>query len=140
MLIANVLFLLIGLAGAKIFSRISLVPATILWPTVFALCFVGAYGLEQSMVDVWVMLIAGLLGFVLKCHGFGPAPIIMGLVLGGLIETSLAQSMIIFDQSWAGFLSRPVAVTFFVLAFSSIVSSPIRMLFQSYMSETAKKT
>ena len=140
MLIANVLFLLIGLAGAKIFSRISLVPTTILWPMVFALCFVGAYGLEQSMVDVWVMLIAGLLGFVLKYHGFGPAPIIMGLVLGGLIETSLAQSMIIFDQSWAGFLSRPVAVIFFVLALSSIFSSPIRMLFRSYMNKTAKKT
>ena len=128
MLLANVLFLLIGLVGAKVFSRISLVPSTLLWPAVFALCFVGAYGLEQSMVDVWVMIIAGFLGFVLKRYGFGAAPIIMGLVLGGLVETSLAQSMIIFDQAWTGFFNRPVAMIFFVLAAASILSPMIRRL------------
>lgn len=121
MLLANVLFLVVGLAGAKLFARISLVPKTLLWPTVFVLCLVGAYGVEQSMVDVWVMLVAGLVGFVLKRHGFGPAPIIMGLVLGGLIETSLAQSMILFDQNPSGFLTRPVALAFFILALGSIL-------------------
>jgi len=128
MLLANVLFLFIGLIGAKVFARISLVPATLLWPTVFVLCFVGAYGLEQSMVDVWVMIVAGLIGFVLKRFGFGPAPIIMGLVLGGLVETSLAQSMIIFDQQWTGFLARPVALVFFVLALAGLGGSPLRKL------------
>ena len=103
MLLANILFLFIGLFGAKVFSRISLVPRTFLWPTVFALCLVGAYGLNQSMVDVWIMIVSGLVGYVLKRNGFGPAPIIMGIVLGGLIETSLAQSLIIFDQQWSGF-------------------------------------
>ena len=126
MLLANVLFLFVGLAGAKIFSRISLVPPTLLWPTVFALCFVGAYGLEQSIVDVWIMMLAGLLGFVLKRYGFSPAPIIMGLVLGGLVETSLAQSLIIFDQQWTGFLGRPVALIFLGLAMTSVLWAPAR--------------
>jgi len=126
MLLANVLFLFIGLAGAKVFSRISLVPRTFLWPTVFALCFVGAYGLNQSMVDVWIMIIAGLVGFVLKRNGFGPAPIIMGVVLGGLVETSLAQSMIIFEQQWTGFLASPIAMTFFALAVISLSGAQIR--------------
>jgi putative tricarboxylic transport membrane protein len=126
MLLANLLFLVIGLGGAKIFARISLVPPTLLWPAVFVLCFVGAYGLEQSLVDVWVMVFAGLIGFVLKRHGFAAAPIIMGLVLGGLIETSLAQSMIIFDQDWTGFLTRPVAVVFFALALVGLIGAPLR--------------
>ena len=126
MLLANVLFLFIGLLGAKVFSRISLVPRTFLWPTVFALCFVGAYGLNQSMVDVWIMIVAGLAGFVLKNNGFGPAPIIMGVVLGGLVETSLAQSMIIFDQQWTGFLTRPIALAFFALAVVSLTGAQIR--------------
>ena len=130
MLLANLLFLFVGLAGAKLFSRISLVPKTLLWPTVFVLCFVGSYGLKQSMVDVWVMLAAGLAGFALKRHGFGPAPIIMGLVLGGLVETSLAQSMIIFDQDWTGFLGRPVAVAFFTLAAASVLVPPLRGFFK----------
>jgi putative tricarboxylic transport membrane protein len=128
MLLSNLLFLAVGLIGAKLFSRISLVPATLLWPTVFALCFVGAYGLEQSLVDVWVMLVAGLIGFGLKRYGFSPAPIIMGLVLGGLVETSLAQSMIIFDQEWTGFLGRPISLAFFALALISVLNGPVRRM------------
>ena len=127
MLIANILFLFIGLLGAKVFARISLVPRTFLWPTVFALCFVGAYGLNQSIVDVWIMIISGLVGFVLKRNGFGPAPIIMGIVLGGLVETSLAQSMIILDQQWTGFLTRPIALAFFALAIISLTGAQIRV-------------
>ena len=128
MLLANVLFLVVGLAGAKLFARISLVPKALLWPSVFVLCVVGAYGVEQSMVDVWIMLAAGLLRFALKRYGFGAAPIIMGLVLGGLVETSLAQSMILFDQDWTGFFSRPLALALFVLAAGSILLRPIRGL------------
>ena len=136
MLLANALFLLVGLVGAKIFSRISLVPPTLLWPTVFALCVVGAYGLEQSIVDVWIMMIAGVAGFILKRYGFSPAPIIMGLVLGGLVETSLAQSMIIFDQQWTGFLGRPIALTFFALAGMSILSAPARAVARRLLSRS----
>ncbi len=128
MLLANSLFLLIGLAGAKIFARLTLVPVTFLWPTVFVLCVVGAYGLAQSMVDVWVMLVAGLIGFVLKRYGFAPAPIIMGVVLGGLVETSLAQSMIIFEHQWIEFAHRPVALLFFGLAVLSLSSPWLRRL------------
>ena len=138
MLLANVLFLFIGLLGAKVFSRISLIPRTFLWPTVFALCFVGAYGLNQSMVDVWIMIISGLVGFVLKKNGFGPAPIIMGVVLGGLVETSLAQSMIIFDQQWTGFFSRPIALSFFVLAVISLLGGKIRSVFSRLLSRTSR--
>ena len=130
MLLANILFLVLGLLGAKLFARVTYVPQAFLWPTVLALCLVGAYGVQQSMVDVWVMLIAGLIGFVLKRHGFGAAPIIMGLVLGGLVETSLAQSMILFDQRWSGFLTRPIALAFFVLALGSILQAPARALIQ----------
>ncbi|HXV59925.1 MAG TPA: tripartite tricarboxylate transporter permease [Vicinamibacteria bacterium] len=128
MLLANLLFLVVGIAGAKLFARISLVPGTLLWPAVFVLSLIGAYGVEQSMVDVWVMLTAGFLGFVLKRHGFGPAPIIMGLVLGGLVETSLAQSMILFDNRWTQFSTRPVALVFFVLALGSILTSAVRAI------------
>lgn len=138
MLLANVLFLFIGLLGAKVFSRISLIPRTFLWPTVFALCFVGAYGLNQSMVDVWIMIISGLVGFVLKKNGFGPAPIIMGVVLGGLVETSLAQSMIIFDQQWTGFFSRPITLSFFALAVISLLGGKIRSVFSRLLSRTSR--
>jgi putative tricarboxylic transport membrane protein len=128
MLIANLLFLIFGLAGAKIFARVSLIPPTFLWPGVLALCIVGAYGVNQSVLDIYVMLLAGLIGFVLRRAGFAPAPIIMGLVLGTLVENSFSQSMIIFDQDWSQFLGRPIAMSFFLLAAIGLFYAPATKL------------
>jgi len=122
MLLANVAFLFLGVVGAKLFARITLIPVTFLWPTVIILACVGAYALEQSMVDVWIMVIAALLGFVLKRYGFSAAPIIMGLILGALVEGSLKQSLIIFDHSWWGFFERPIVLVFFALTAISIAA------------------
>jgi len=125
MLFANIVFLGFGLLGARLFSRISLVPRTFLWPTVFALCVVGAYGVNQSLIDVSIMMLAGFIGFWLKRFGFGAAPIIMGVVLGSLVENSLAQSMIIFDHHALRFVERPIALAFFALAAISIFYKPL---------------
>lgn len=132
MLIANFAFLAFGLIGAKHFSKISLIPRQFLWPTVFCFCVVGAYGVGQSMSDVYIMLIAGLAGYFLNRAGFSPAPIIMGLVLGHLVENSLAQSVILFDQDLTQFLSRPIALFFFALAILSIASSPLSNTLKKY--------
>ena len=115
MLMANFMFLAIGLAGAKVFSRITLIPRTLLWPSVFVFSMIGAYSFSSSLFDVWVMLVSGILGFVMLRHGFGPAPFVMGLILGGLVEEKLSQSMIIFDNNWLMFLERPIVLLFFAL-------------------------
>ena len=128
MFLANFIFLIFGLMGAKIFSRISLIPRGFLWPSVFIFCLVGSYGLSQSMVDVYIMLISGVAGFFLRRSGFSPAPIIMGIVLGGLVENSLAQSIIIFDQNLFMFFTRPIALTFFALTLLSLFYKPIKNL------------
>ena len=128
MLLANFIFLIFGLMGAKIFSRISLIPRGYLWPSVFVFCLVGSYGLSQSMVDVYIMLISGVMGFFLRRYGFSPAPIIMGIVLGELVENSLAQSIIIFDQNIFMFFTRPICLLFFGLTFLSLFYRPIKNL------------
>jgi putative tricarboxylic transport membrane protein len=126
MLIANVAFLVIGLLGAKVFSMVTLIPRTFLWPSVFCFAAVGAFAYQQQMFDVWVMLIAGLIGFFALRHGFGPAPFVMGLVLGDLIEKNWSQSMIIFDSDWTRFFDSPVANLFFALTFLSLASPFIK--------------
>ncbi|MCZ0951582.1 MAG: hypothetical protein OXJ56_03275, partial [Rhodospirillaceae bacterium] len=68
---------------------------------------------------------------------FGPAPIIMGIVLGGLIETSLAQSLIIFDQQWSGFLRQPIAAGLLVLAAVSVGGRPLRRFLGGLLTRTA---
>ena len=125
MLIANLMFFVLGLAGAKVFSRITLIPRTLLWPSVFVFSMIGSYSFSSSLFDVWVMLISGIVGFVMLRHGFGPAPLVMGLILGQLVEESLSQSMIMFDNNWLQFFESPIVVMFFVLTMLGLFWSPI---------------
>jgi putative tricarboxylic transport membrane protein len=120
MLGANLIYLWLGLVAAKLFARITLIPASFLWPSVFVLCVVGAYAPNQTMIDVWTMLIFGVIGYLMRRHGFSPAPLVMGLVLGQMVEETLKQSLVIFDQSWTGFFRRPMVVVLFVITALSV--------------------
>ncbi len=114
-MLANFMFLGIGLAGAKIFSRITLVPRTFLWPAVFVFSLIGSYSYGASVFDVRVMLAAGGVGFLMLRHGLGPAPLVMGLILGKLVEESFSQSMTLLDSQWWRLFESPVVDFFFVL-------------------------
>lgn len=115
MLFVNLLFFFIGLYGAKLFARITFVPVQILWPIVFTFSVVGAYALDQSMLDVWIALGFGVVGFFMRRHGFSVVPMSIGLVLGGMLETRLGQSMVMLDEQWWLLLTRPLSLFFFVL-------------------------
>jgi putative tricarboxylic transport membrane protein len=111
MLAANLLYLVLGLGFAKVFARISLIPPQLLWPAVFVLSVIGAYAPNQSMDEVWVAIVFGFIGFLMRRYGFALAPLVIGLVLGRLVEETLKQSLLIFDQDWSGFLGRPIAMS-----------------------------
>ncbi|MCI0755373.1 tripartite tricarboxylate transporter permease [Teichococcus vastitatis] len=126
MLAANILYLVIGLGAAKLFARISLIPAALLWPAVFVLSVIGAYGANQSMGDVWLMMAFGILGFAFRRTGFSPAPLIMGLVLGSMVEESLKQSILIFgDDVVGGFIGRPIALVLFAITALGLLVPPV---------------
>ena len=116
MLLANLMFMAMGLYAAKIFARISLVPTPILWPIVFALSVIGAYALNASLLDVWIVLIFGVIGFFARRHGFAVAPIAVGLILGEMVETNLQNSLKMFDGDWWLILTQPLAALFLLLA------------------------
>ncbi len=120
MLAANVMFLGLGLLGAKLFARVTLIPNAFLWPTVFVLAVVGAYSIDQAFLDVWIMLLFGVLGYAFRRFGFSPAPVIMGLILGELVETTLKQSLIIFDYDWWLFFTRPIVDMFFIFTLAGL--------------------
>jgi putative tricarboxylic transport membrane protein len=89
---------------------------------VFILAVVGSYAAASSFFDVWVMLIAGISGYFLLRFGFGPAPLIMGLILGSIIEENFSKAMIIHDNSILSMLERPIVLLFFVLTVISLIS------------------
>jgi len=125
MLFVNVLFLFVGLFGAKIFARITMVPVQILWPCVFVFSIVGAYALEQSMFDVWVALVFGIVGYFMRRYGFSVVPLAIGLILGGMLEQRFGQSMVMLDEKWWLIATRPLALFFLVLTALALFGSAI---------------
>ena len=116
MILANILFFILGYFGAKIFARVTLIPNKLLWPMIFTLSVCGTYSLSQSYTDIWIMIIFGVLGFFMRRYGFSVVPVIIGLILGELVEGTLRQSLVIFDGNWLLFLSRPIVVIFFIFS------------------------
>ena len=128
MLFVNLLFLLVGLYGARAFARVTLIPVTVLWPCVFVFSIVGAYALDQSMFDVWIAIVAGILGYFMRMYGFSVVPLAIGLILGGMLEQRLGQSMVMLDEKWWLMLSRPISLFFFILTALAFFGRPVFQL------------
>jgi putative tricarboxylic transport membrane protein len=116
MLMANIMFFFLGLWGAKLFARVTLIPRAVLWPIVFAFSIVGSYSLAQSMLDVYICLIFGVVGYLFRRFGFALAPVAIGLILGEMVETNLQNSLKMFDGDWTQIMLQPLAAVFLILA------------------------
>lgn len=125
MMLVNLMFLAIGLFGAKVFARVTLIPVQVLWPCVFIFSIVGAYALDQSMMDVWIALISGIIGFFMRRYGFSVVPLAIGLILGGMLEARLGQSMVMLDEKWWLMATRPLSLFFFVLTALALFGKPL---------------
>ncbi|SBW04463.1 conserved membrane hypothetical protein [uncultured Alphaproteobacteria bacterium] len=106
MLLANLIFLGIGLLFAPYFARISLVPVHLLIPTVCLFSALGAYAIDGNVFDVWVTLAFAVFALLLEKGGFSLGALILGLILGPIAETGFAQGLIIGHGSYAVFFER----------------------------------
>jgi len=107
--IANLLMLPLGWAIIKIATRVLSVPRRVLMPIILVFAIVGSYAINNSLFDVGVMLAFGLLAFVLEENDFPVAPVILGVVLGPLLEEYFINSMIKSDGRLIGLVDRPIA-------------------------------
>jgi putative tricarboxylic transport membrane protein len=138
MLVANIMFFALGLFAAKLFARVTLVPRGILWPIVFAFSVLGAYSLAQSMLDVYIALIFGVIGYLFRRFGFAVAPVAIGLILGEMVETNLQNSLKIFDGDWTQILVQPLAAFFLILAVLGISQPYLVSYFRKRKARRAK--
>lgn len=122
MLIVTLLHFVIAMIGLPLFIRAVKVPRGVLFPLVIVLCVTGTLVATSSIFDVFVMLGFGVLGYLMVKFGFPIAPLLIGFILGPLIEVSLRQSMILSDNSINIFFSRPVAAVFIGLTLVVVVS------------------
>jgi putative tricarboxylic transport membrane protein len=91
-------------------------------------CVIGVYEVNHSIVDVWIMLIMGVVGYGLKKFGFDPAPLVLGLVISPLFEMSLRQSLIMSNGNWLIFLERPIALVLMIVCAGLLVMSALSLI------------
>ncbi len=122
--IANFVTLLINIAFIPLFVRVLTLPFTILAPTIYVLCVVGGYAPTQTMHDVWLMLLFGIVGYLLRKLNYPVAPAVLAIVLGPLAERSLRQSLLASHGEVITFFERPIAAVCMFLAFA-LISYPV---------------
>jgi putative tricarboxylic transport membrane protein len=93
MYIGNVMLLILNLPLVGVWARLSKMPYKYLAPTILGVCVVGAYVPRNTMFDVWVALGAGVLGYIMRKNNFPAAPLILGFILGPMLELAFRQSI-----------------------------------------------
>jgi putative tricarboxylic transport membrane protein len=111
MYVGNIVLLILNLPMVGLFVNVLRVPYPLLYPVILAFSVLGVYAVNSSVVDVWIMLVMGGVGYLLRKLQFETAPVVLGVVLAPMLEMALRQSLAMSDGSYAIFLSRPIATT-----------------------------
>jgi len=118
---ANLFTLLINIAFIPVFIKVLKTPFTILAPIIFILCLIGGYAPTQNMHDVWLMIVFGIVGYLMRKLDYPLAPAVLAIVLGPLAEPAMRQSLIISDGEFSIFFTRtyagPIMVAAIILLF-----------------------
>jgi len=123
LVIADMSKLLFGFVLIRPLIKVLLVPRERLMPVVFVLCVVGSFAITSRVFDIYVMLVFGLIGFVMRELKFNMAPLILGLVLGDLLEKNLTRGLVLSDGSLLPFFTRPVGAVLSAMTILSVLWS-----------------
>ncbi|HJW53461.1 MAG TPA: tripartite tricarboxylate transporter permease [Burkholderiaceae bacterium] len=110
-IVANIIMVPLGMLCIKAAKQILKVPRQILMPLILIFCIVGTFAINNSLFDVGVMLVAGVIAYILEDNGFPIAPAILGVVLGGMLEENFVSSLIKAEGNLLEFVTRPIAGT-----------------------------
>ncbi|MBW6494876.1 MAG: tripartite tricarboxylate transporter permease [Burkholderiaceae bacterium] len=122
-ILANIPLFLIGLALTRLCIYVTMVPKMVVSLVIVVLSIIGSLAINNNMFDVWLMLGFGALGYIFERAKIPTAPLVIGLVLGPLLDNSLSQSLLIGFGSWGVFLESPVAAGLLLVALLSILQA-----------------
>jgi putative tricarboxylic transport membrane protein len=122
MYIGNIMLLILNLPLIGLWIRVLRLPYFFLFPLIILFSITGAYTVSGNIGDVIIMIIFGLVGFLMRKFTYEPAPMVLGLVIGPLLETAIRRSLIMSRGSFMVFLNRPIAATFMALALFMLLS------------------
>jgi putative tricarboxylic transport membrane protein len=119
--LASITILLFGLFGVRPLLHILKVRRAILMPIVFLLCTIGAFATASRLFDIYAMLAIGIVAFFLRRRGYEMAPLVLGLVLGPLLDKSLRRGLVLSDGSLLPFFTRPISLAFALVTIFTIL-------------------
>jgi putative tricarboxylic transport membrane protein len=124
LLVSTVLLLPVGIIAGRTLSRtVVRIPIRFLAPLIIFLTIIGSYSIRNNLTDVYIMLSLGAIGYILKCFGFHPGPLTLGLILGPIGETGFVQSLLMGEalpHKWMIFFSRPFSWVLILMSLMSL--------------------
>jgi len=136
--VANIFMFLLMIFGIKLFATLLRVQKKYLLTTIMLLCVVGAYTLNNRLFDVWTLLLFGIIGFLFEKFDYPLTPIILGIILGPIMEKNLREGLVAYDGSFLPIFTRPISLFFMILAFLSIGYSIIVMFKEKHFKNSIK--
>ena len=130
MYVGNVMLLLLNLPLVGLFVSVLRIRYSYLYPVIIMFCIIGVYEVNHSIIDVWIMLIMGVVGYILRKLNFDPAPLVLGLVIAPIFELSLRQSLVMSGGDYTIFLTRPFAAVLFAIAALMLLMSVLSAIKQ----------
>jgi putative tricarboxylic transport membrane protein len=121
MVFAAIAIAVIGMAGARPLSRALRIPNAWLWSGIVVMGVVGSYALNNALVDVWVMLGAGIVGLLCRKAEIPLGPLVLGLILGPIMEANLRRALILSRGDWTAILAKPIVLFFLVATMASLL-------------------
>jgi putative tricarboxylic transport membrane protein len=125
MYIGNAVLLVLNLPLIGIWIQVLKIPYRVLFPIILVFCAVGSFSMNNSIFDVYMMTVFGVIGFFMKRYGYETAVLVLAFVIGPIMEQSLRQSLLLGEGSFTIFLTRPISLGLIVLSALLILSSAI---------------
>jgi putative tricarboxylic transport membrane protein len=122
---------LLGYFAIKPLIRVLQLPEAVTSAFVALFCFVGAYSARNSLTDLWMIVIFGVVGYLFERFRFPVAPMVLGCILGPIAETSFMTSMIAYQNDWTVFFTRPISGTFMAFTILALAYPMLRALRRS---------
>jgi putative tricarboxylic transport membrane protein len=133
LIVANIIMLVLGLLGTRVFVKVVSVPDSILYPMIFVVAVIGSYSISYSLFDVGACIGFGIIGWIFKRYGYPVAPVVLGIVLGRMVEENFRRAIMM--DGWTIFFTRKLSLIVLVLGLLSFVWP----LYQNYQRRTRKE-
>lgn len=123
LLFSNIAMFLLGLIFTRVAINVTRVKNYVLAPIIIILCVIGSFAINNSLFDVFLMFLFGVLGYFMDKIKMPTAPMVVGMILGQMLDTSLHQSLLIGGGDWFIFFKNPISAVLLFIAFFSIIQS-----------------